>query len=124
MNDHEIFLLADECDQSFQKALAAALPNRPVYRSLLACHQRFELWAGFVGAFADEQASLDRRLKFSPDLQRAVVQLLLLVRKSLQRGKTWSRPWSDETDSYRFGLRSTNLRAFKTAIAEKNSRCE
>ena len=88
MSDSEIFVLASECESLFQKALAAALGSTVrLYRALLDCHQRFEVWAGFAGAFAEEQASLDRRLKFSTDLQAAVIRLLSLITVSLRRGK-------------------------------------
>jgi hypothetical protein len=90
MSDNKIFLLATGCESLFQKALAAALPSNlqvPLYRALLDCHSRFEVWAGVTGAFADEEASLDRRLMFSPDLQSAVVRLMTLITTSLEPGK-------------------------------------
>ena len=89
MADHEIFLLANECATAFQKALTAISgPDSLMYRPLLEYHQRFELWAGFLGVFADEPASLDRRLKLSPELRKAITQLLGLMCTNLQRGKT------------------------------------
>ena len=91
MSDNKVFLLATECEGLFQKALAVALPSNTqttLYRALADCHSRFEVWAGFTGAFADWETSLDRRLMFSPNLQSAVVRLMSLITRCLKRGKT------------------------------------
>ncbi|CAO2657895.1 Nn.00g071550.m01.CDS01 [Neocucurbitaria sp. VM-36] len=86
MTDHEIVRLAIDCDHAFETAIAAFPgPDSLVNRLLLRYHQRYELWSGFVGVFTDERASLDRRLKFSPDLHKSIAQLVRLICKSLQR---------------------------------------
>ena len=92
MSDNKIFLLASECENLFQKILepieATSLANNLLHRVIIDCHQRFSVWAGFTGAFADEHASLHRRLMLDPDLQTAVVRLLSLIISNLQEGKT------------------------------------
>lgn len=45
--------------------------------------QRFELWAGFIGVFADGRASLDNRLKFSPEVRNLVLRMLKLLKLNL-----------------------------------------
>ena len=47
---------------------------------------RFSIWASNVGVFASVRASLDYRLRDSPDIQRMIVELLVVIRRNIERG--------------------------------------
>jgi hypothetical protein len=83
--EHAIYQLATECDSLFQQALLNE--SAPTYRALLEYHQRFELWCGYLGVLAQPELSLDRRVQFNEDVRRNILELLLLIRTSLSRGK-------------------------------------
>lgn len=88
-DDHKIYGLAYQCNQLFQ-TLSSALSARkatPEHRVVRDSHQRFELWAGYLGAFADPKASLDSRLRYSPEICDLVLQLLRILQRNIQRGK-------------------------------------
>ncbi|KAL2679252.1 hypothetical protein Neosp_010019 [[Neocosmospora] mangrovei] len=46
--------------------------------------QRFNVWASYLGVFAEDNASLDRRLEHSDEIQNLVLQLLLLLQENLK----------------------------------------
>ena len=46
-----------------------------------ACHSRFLTWASFLGVFTSKNASLDRRLEFSPDIKGLVMSMLKVLQK-------------------------------------------
>jgi len=95
--EHEIFILATDCDRLFHKAISA-LPRgtgskgadsketSSAYRPLVEYHQRFQLWSGYLGVFAEPETSLDRRLQFDDGVRQTILQLLELVRVNLSRG--------------------------------------
>jgi hypothetical protein len=90
-NEHGIYLLATQCDHLFKQLLS----TRPTgddrqHRTLLEYYQRFELWAGFLGVFAEPQAALDSRLRHNHDLRSLILQLLAMLQTHLQPGKSVS----------------------------------
>jgi hypothetical protein len=83
--EHAIYQLATECNSLFQQALLNE--SAPTYRPLLEYHQRFELWCGYLGVLAQPEFSLDRRVQFNEDVRQNILDLLLLIRTSLSRGR-------------------------------------
>lgn len=49
--------------------------------------QRFNVWASYLGVFAEYNASLDRRLEHTDEIQNLVLQLLSLLQTNLEFGK-------------------------------------
>ena len=94
MGDNKnIFHLASECDRLFRGTFPEdTLPpdaQMPLYRALIHCRSRFEMWAGYTNALEYGETSLDKQLEFSPaDDSQIVVSMLELIRTSLQKGKT------------------------------------
>lgn len=65
----------------FEKLLQAARADHASASSQLSVlieehYGRFNIWAGSVGVFAGGHASLDHRLRASPDVSNLVIQLL------------------------------------------------
>lgn len=87
--DHEIYGLADRCDKLFQTLSLATSARKATaeHRVVRDSHQRFELWAGYLGAFADPKASLDSRLRYSPEIRDLVLLLLRILQRNIQHGK-------------------------------------
>ena len=82
----KIFDLAHICDYLFVKYADPNLPvSEPRARAELQ-RQRFEVWASYLGVFATLNASLDKRLEYSDEIQNLVVQLLSLMRSNLEFG--------------------------------------
>lgn len=48
-------------------------------------HARFNAWASYTGAFAEEKFSLDRRLEVSVEVRDMVLRLLKVLRRNLDR---------------------------------------
>jgi hypothetical protein len=84
MGDHELFILATRTSHAFRDVLSTVNDRHPWFRMVLAAFERFELWAGFMGVFSNEKASLDQRLKFNSDLVKAIAQMLELLCKTLE----------------------------------------
>lgn len=82
----EIFHLARACEDLFLKYADPELPvSDPRGRAELQ-QQRFYVWASYLGVFAAPDASLDKRLQESDDIQNLVVQLLSLMQRNLEFG--------------------------------------
>jgi hypothetical protein len=91
-NEHGIYLLATKCDHLFKQLLSTrSTGSDRQHRTLLEYHQRFELWAGFLGVFAEPQAALDSRLKHNHELRSLILQLLAMLQTHLQLGKSISK---------------------------------
>ncbi|KAI0186319.1 hypothetical protein EV127DRAFT_439039 [Xylaria flabelliformis] len=86
---HEILDWARRCHESFQKLLSTQVSHDGIgthYRTARDYSQRFELWAGFIGVFADGSASLDYRLRFYPEVRDLVLKMLKLLERNLSHG--------------------------------------
>lgn len=96
--EHAIYFLASECDVLFKQTISA-LPNETAstYRPLLEYYQRFELWTGYLGALAQPEFSLDRRVQFNEDVRQTIVELLRLIRTNLARGKHCNKRYMTDT---------------------------
>ncbi|KAI0547868.1 hypothetical protein F4679DRAFT_344516 [Xylaria curta] len=85
----EIFDWARRCEELFQKLLSTLVSRGGIgthYRTLRDYSQRFGLWAGFIGVFADGSASLDHRLRFYPEVQDLILRMLKLLERNLSHG--------------------------------------
>ncbi|RMJ10266.1 hypothetical protein CDV36_010103 [Fusarium kuroshium] len=83
-NNEQIYHSAVNCDALFKQLLTqSAQSNGQNYATLRDHHLRFERWVEFVGALADEQASLDDRLKPYPEVQDLVLQMLQMLDSNL-----------------------------------------
>lgn len=79
---------ADTCVELF----ARYLRDRRTTSKDLAEEQRarFNIWAANMGVFADVRASLDYRLRDSPDIQNMIVELLVVMQRNIERGAFYS----------------------------------
>ncbi|KAH8159310.1 hypothetical protein CIB48_g8941 [Xylaria polymorpha] len=76
--------------------------------------QRFELWAGFIGVFADGRASLDNRLKFSPEVRNLTEEVPVSAQEGLSQlnspqmgappARSFQQPAYSETEDSGFDL--------------------
>ncbi|KAM0429962.1 hypothetical protein ACHAPT_005966 [Fusarium lateritium] len=81
-NNGEIFTLARECDELFQKC-AGQQPSR-VQQDAALRHKDFEAWCFDLGVFAAPTASLDQILRYNDEVRGFVMQLLSILRRSLE----------------------------------------
>ncbi|KAI1108028.1 hypothetical protein F5Y14DRAFT_141749 [Nemania sp. NC0429] len=88
-----IFHLADECDRHLFPTLLDILGRyqdeergTKRYRLVNDCHQRFELWAHYIGVFANQSISLDNRLRPFQTVRNLILRLLGLLRSNLEHG--------------------------------------
>ena len=80
----DIYSQALECKDLFLNYLKISL----VYATQVsACQRRFLTWTSFLGVFAIESASLDRRLEFNPEVKELVTSMLRVLKRNLERGK-------------------------------------
>lgn len=79
----DIYSRAWECEALFARCLETPSKHSA---EIFACHRRFLSWASILDVFADESASLDRRLEFSPDMRELVMSMLRILQKDLERG--------------------------------------
>ncbi|KAI1752132.1 hypothetical protein F4782DRAFT_502146 [Xylaria castorea] len=89
---------ARHCGELFQKLLSTLVGHGGIgthYRTVRDYSQRFELWAGFIGVFANGGASLDNRLRFYPEVRDLVLRMLKLLERNLSHG-FWFDPASKE----------------------------
>ncbi|KAI0474577.1 hypothetical protein F4859DRAFT_481260 [Xylaria cf. heliscus] len=56
------------------------------YRTARDYFQNFELWVGYIGAYANGDASLDIRLRFYPEVRNLVMGMLELLEQNLSHG--------------------------------------
>ncbi|KAI0452816.1 hypothetical protein F5B21DRAFT_505895 [Xylaria acuta] len=85
----EIFDWARRCEELFRKLLSTLVGHGGIgthYRTVRDYCQRFELWAGFIGVFADGSVSLDNRLRFYPEVRDLVLRMLKLLERNLSHG--------------------------------------
>ncbi|KAF4974769.1 hypothetical protein FZEAL_8366 [Fusarium zealandicum] len=93
-DDARIFHLAEECDDLFTKYLnnIETLDVRTVEDNLLKSiiqlgkdyQARFNAWLSYMGVFAEEKLSLDRRLANNADIAKMFAVLLVVLKQNLQ----------------------------------------
>jgi hypothetical protein len=79
-----IYSIAINCETLFLKYSES---TREFGHLISACYRRFLNWASFLGVFAHESASLDRRLQYEFDIRELVVSMLLVLQRNLRRGE-------------------------------------
>lgn len=80
----DIYSKARECKDLF----ATYLENPSLYDEQVSMFQRrFLEWAGFLGVFAMESVSLDRRLEFHPEIKNLLMSMLQVLKRNLERCK-------------------------------------
>ncbi|KAK6348438.1 hypothetical protein TWF718_006232 [Orbilia javanica] len=81
----QIYDLAGECEGLFGDLLSVlSRTSEKDCRIVQEHQQRFERWSGYLGVFAAPQASLDSRLKSTPDIRDLVVQLLEVLKRNIR----------------------------------------
>jgi len=80
----DIYSQARECKTLFVKYLKTP---RAYGRQVSECQHRFLTWASFLGVFANESVSLDRRLQRAPEVKELVLAMLRVLKRNLERGK-------------------------------------
>lgn len=80
-----IAITANECLVSFQECLNTAANFHPRELSMVEDQlARFSTWATSIGVFAPGRASMDHRLRHTPDVQSVVTGLLDLLNKRIR----------------------------------------
>jgi hypothetical protein len=83
-----IYVAAKACETRFDQLLTvlseAGIKHYDTGRQI---HTSFERWAGFLGVFAAENVSLDKRLESSPQMRSIFIQLLAVVERNATHGK-------------------------------------
>jgi hypothetical protein len=86
--NRSIYDLARECDYLFNEYLKTPrLENQFVERN----RRRFLTWVEFLGVFATQDACLDTRLRYKPDIRGLVILLLNVLRRNMRRGAVLPR---------------------------------
>lgn len=85
----DIFSLAGICEALFLQCYEnLQLPSSMTRTRAELQHERFHLWASYLGVFTSYNVSLDKRLEYGGEIRNLAVQLLKLVRMNLQFGKS------------------------------------
>ncbi|KAL8364519.1 hypothetical protein RB595_003682 [Gaeumannomyces hyphopodioides] len=75
---------ARDCRESFSQLLDTLGTKVPVTQRLITEYQqRYDSWVGYLGVFAQENLSLDHRLRNSPEVKSLVVQQLHIAKRNL-----------------------------------------
>ncbi|RTE80926.1 hypothetical protein BHE90_004564 [Fusarium euwallaceae] len=83
-DDEQIYRSAVNCGVLFEQLLKQSSQNSGQHFAALRDHHlRFEHWTEYVGALAEEQASLDDRLKPYPEVRDLVLQMLQMLESNL-----------------------------------------
>lgn len=83
-----IYNAAGACEALFDQLLIALSEAGPEhYNAGRQICSSFERWAGFLGVFAAESVSLDRRLESSPQIYDRFLRLLAVVERNAKHGK-------------------------------------
>lgn len=85
---------AGKCQHFFRQYMEK---EREYKREVSRCHSRFLTWASFLGVFARESVSLDRRLQYEPEIKDLTLSMLGVLEINLKHGRcyftlTWSLP--------------------------------
>jgi hypothetical protein len=82
-NNTKISDVAGACEVLFLECANRLLPSTIRQRAELQ-RQQFYVWASYLGVFADDHASLDKRLEYSDEIKSLTVQLLSVIRRNLK----------------------------------------
>jgi hypothetical protein len=84
--EHTIYRAVLRCDNRFHVLrdwMQSLSPDMRAFAKHHAAlrieHERFDGWIRYIGALANPQMSLDRRLHFHPDLKDLIIQMLALL---------------------------------------------
>ncbi|KAL1967098.1 hypothetical protein VTN77DRAFT_3622 [Rasamsonia byssochlamydoides] len=83
LSETTIYELATDCSQLFDDYLSN--PSARSFDTVETQNARFNIWAANLGVFADLHASLDYRLRYSPEIRTMVLRLLDVLHRNLQR---------------------------------------
>ncbi|KAM0420431.1 hypothetical protein ACHAPT_011852 [Fusarium lateritium] len=84
-DDQLIYDSVIACNTRFQRLLTDVTRRDARHSAIVRDHYlRFEHWAEFIGALADEQASLDNRLRPYPEVRDLVLQMLQMLDTNLK----------------------------------------
>ncbi|KAL8296014.1 hypothetical protein RB600_001481 [Gaeumannomyces tritici] len=84
VEDQQIYDSARCCDSLFQQLSTQLVKGQAKHYAIVRdLHLRFNQWVDFVGALADEQASLDSRLRPHHEVRDLVFQILDMLDTSL-----------------------------------------
>jgi len=72
------------CNLLFAKILNK--PHAAGTDTIEALHERFKAWTWYLGVFADENLSLDTRLKYSESIAQIIQQFLQIAVQALDGG--------------------------------------
>jgi hypothetical protein len=82
-----IYDLAETCETLFDQLLTVlSTAGEDHYQTAQQLRSSFERWAGFLGVFAAERVSLDRRLKSRPQIRDRFIRLLKVVERNAEHG--------------------------------------
>ncbi|KAI8634154.1 hypothetical protein F5Y19DRAFT_412147 [Xylariaceae sp. FL1651] len=123
----DIYSQALECKALFVSCLEM---SSPYASKISACQNQFLTWASFLGVFASESASLDRRLEFNPEIKELVMAMLRVLKRNLelsrvrhvpmQPANTKARP-AEEDDGAMYGITGAIDRLHRLAVAIRQS---
>ena len=86
-DEHAIYEEATKCLDLFELYLKSTGVTSSNHETVEELRGRFNLWAAYVGAFAQAKVSLDARLIEHRDIKDMVLELLLMIQKNLRYGK-------------------------------------
>lgn len=87
--DHQISIydFAETCEALFDQLLTVlSTAGEDHYQTAQQLRSSFERWAGFLGVFAAQHVSLDRRLESSPQIRDRFLRLLKVVERNAEHG--------------------------------------
>jgi hypothetical protein len=85
----DIYSQARQCENLFIRYLEK---QRAYEKQVSKCRHRFLTWASFLGVFAKESASLDRRLQSKPEIKELFLSMLRVLKRNLALGKAALNP--------------------------------
>ena len=80
-----IYKLAARCSSLFEEILSNVQSD--CFDLVETQFGRLNIWASNIGVFANENASLDYRLRYSNDIRVTILQLLEVLDRNLSRGE-------------------------------------
>jgi len=90
--------LAAQCDRFLFETQSNYTLNHHLRLDLVNLRTRFRIWAGNVGAFAPENASIDYRLRDDPDVASIFSSMLGALKTSIEHAVNPSPREEDERD--------------------------
>ncbi|KAI3320651.1 hypothetical protein HD806DRAFT_505789 [Xylariaceae sp. AK1471] len=125
----DIYSQAQECKSLFISYLDASRAPRAYHKQLRESERRFLTWASFLGVFANEGASLDSRLQYTPEIKELVVSMLQVLRRNLEHSiirhafssTTSVATGPTENDGAMYGITGAINRLHRLAMAIRQS---